>query len=230
MQLLLPVTINTSQTFSSFVEPAESNGLIINELSRAILSDEFTCHFIAGNSGVGRTHLLTACCHLANLKRKSSILLPLEQVTASSPELIDGLELVDVVCIDNFDTVVGNKDWENALFNLFNLLQQNKATVIFTGNQVPTELKISLPDLASRIQWCTLFQLNFLSNDEKQKALVQHAHLMGFELTEEVAKFMLNRLPRQMTFLMQALDTLAKQSIEKQRMVTVPFVKKILDI
>ena len=59
---------------------------------------------------------------------------------------------------------------------------------------------------------------------------MQHAHLMGFELTEEVARFMLNRLPRKMTFLMQALDTLAKQSIEKQRMVTVPFVKKILDI
>jgi len=230
MQLLLPVTINTTQTFSSFVEPNESNGLIVSELTRAINSEEFTCHFIAGNSGVGRTHLLTACCHVANLNKKTSILLPLEQVTAASPELIDGLEHVDLVCIDNFDTVVGNQEWENAIFNLFNLLQQNKAGVIFTGNQVPMELNIQLPDLASRMQWCTLFQLNFLTNEEKQKALVQHAHLMGFELTEDVAKFMLNRLPRQMTFLMQALDTLAKQSIEKQRMVTVPFVKKILEI
>ena len=230
MQLLLPVTINTSQTFSSFIEPEQSDGLIVSEISRAIKSKEFTCHYVAGKEGTGRTHLLTAGCHYANENKKSSILLPLEQVVDSSPDLIEGLETVDLVCIDDFDLVVGSEPWETAIFNLFNALQQTKATLIVTGNQVPGELDIRLPDLASRMQWCTLFQLYVLSNDAKIQALMQHAHLMGFELTEEVARFMLNRLPRKMTFLMQALNTLAKQSIERQRIVTVPFVKEILEI
>jgi len=230
MQLLLPVTINTSQTFSSFIEAEQSDGLIVSELSRAITSETFTCHYIAGQEGVGRTHLLTACCHFANMKGLSSILLPLEQVVDSSPDLIEGLETVDVVCVDDLGFAAGNKNWETAIFNLFNALQLTNAKLIFTGNQVPTELAIELPDLASRLQWCTLFQLTPLTNRLKTQALIQHAHLMGFELSEEVAKFMLNRLPRKMTFLMQALNTLAKQSMERQRIVTVPFVKEVLEI
>jgi DnaA family protein len=230
MQLLLPVSINTLQTFHSFVEPETNDGVLINELIRALQSDEFTCHFIAGSTGVGRSHLLSASCHFANELGKTSILLPIDQVIGADIDLIDGLENVDVVCIDDLDLIAGDGDWETAIFNLFNALQQSKATLIITANDIPTNLSIQLPDLNSRLQWCTLFQLASLNENEKIKALIQHAHLMGFELSEEVAKFMLNRLPRKMTFLMQALNTLDKQSMAQKRLVTVPFVKDVLEI
>lgn len=230
MQLLLPVTINSSQTFSSFVSPKDQQSVMTNEICRAIESDEFVALYLAGNDGSGKTHLLTSCCHHSNQIGKTSMLLPLEQVLDASADLIDGLENVDIVCVDNIESISNNLEWETAIFNLFNALQQNNATLIFTGLETPTKTKISLPDLASRLQWATLFQIPNLSEQDKSRALVQHAHFMGFELTEEVAKFMLNRLPRKMSFLMQALNTLAKQSIEKQRKVTVPFVKDILEI
>jgi len=230
VQLLLPVTINSSQTFSSFVTPENVQNVMTNEISRAVESDDFVALYLAGSDGSGKTHLLTSCCHHANEVGKSSMLLPLEQVVDSSPDLILGLENVEVVCVDNIEAISNNREWETAIFNLFNALQQNNATIIFTALDVPTKIQISLPDLASRLQWGTLFQIPTLSEQDKSRALVQHAHFMGFELTEDVAKFMLNRLPRKMSFLMQALNTLAKQSIEKQRKVTVPFVKHVLEI
>ncbi len=230
MQLLLPVTYNSTQTFSSFVEGEGLEGLLVNELQRAIDSDSFTAHFLAGQSGVGCTHLLNACCHYADANNKTSMLLPMEQVVGNTPELIQGLEAVNVVCIDNVDLVQENDEWQTALFNLFNALQQNKATIIFSGHQSPSKLNLGLPDLASRLQWCTLFQLPELSEAQKIEALIQHAHLMEFEVTEDVAKFMINRLPRNMIFLMQALETMAKQSVALKRVVTVPFVKEVLGI
>lgn len=230
MQLLLPVTLNSGQNFETFVESKQSNGLVVSALKEAILSSDFTAHYIAGGESSGCSHLLSACCHYANQNSLTSILMPLDQVIQMTPAAIEGLENVDLVCIDNFDCIQGDKTWETAIFNLFNSLQQSNATLIFSGHHVPQELQLTLPDLTSRLQWCTLFQLTSLSGDEKVSALVQHAHYMGFELTEDVVKFMLNRLPRKMSFLMQALNTLAKKSIEKKRKVTVPFVKQELEI
>ena len=114
MQLLLPVTINTSQTFSSFIEAEQSDGLIVSELSRAITSETFTCHYIAGQEGVGRTHLLTACCHFANMKGLSSILLPLEQVVDSSPDLFYYRDNNGVFagCNKMFEQVIGKSSDE----------------------------------------------------------------------------------------------------------------------
>ncbi|WP_196492420.1 DnaA regulatory inactivator Hda [Psychrosphaera haliotis] len=230
MQLLLPVTYNSTQTFSSFVESEGLAGLVVKELRNAIESEEFTAHYLAGQHGVGCTHLLNAACHFADEIGKTSILLPLEQVLAAEPGLIDGLDSVDVVCIDNIHLVSENDAWQTALFNLFNALLQNKATVIFAGHDIPINLNLTLPDLGSRLQWCTLYQLPELTEALKIEALIQHAHLMEFEVTEEVAKFIINRLPRNMIFLMQALDTMARQSVAMKRVVTVPFVKEVLGI
>lgn len=230
VQLLLPVTFNRTQTFSSFVEDQNLNGLLVSELTRALTSDDFSAHFIAGNNGVGCSHLLNAVCHFADTEGKTSMLLPLDQVVSASPDIIEGLDNVDVVCIDDIQVLEGKLEWQTAIFNLFNQLHQSNAKIIFAGHKLPTQLQFELKDLLSRLQWCTIFQLQELNEELKIKALIQHAHLMEFEVSVEVAKFIIHRLPRNMIILMQALDTVAKQSIAMKRVVTVPFVKEVLGI
>ncbi|MBU2881367.1 DnaA regulatory inactivator Hda [Psychrosphaera sp. B3R10] len=230
MQLLLPVTLNPRLSFDTFVEPEKSSGLITSVLKEGIDESEFTFYLIVGSDDVGKSHILNACCHHANRKGKTSMLMPMEQVIGLPTETIDGLEKVDVLCIDDLNLVLKDHDWQIAIFNLFNSMQQNKSTLIISSNVLPAEMEITLPDLASRMQWGTLFQLTGLNNDEKVKALITHANDMSFELPEDVAKLMLNRLPRKMSFLMQALYLLSRQTIEKKRKVTVPFAKEVLEI
>lgn len=228
MQLLLPVSINASQTFDSFVNCEDQ--VLLEQLQNSVVNPDFSSLYIAGAQGSGKTHLLNACCHAANEANKTSILLPLEQMLSMSAQVLDGMEDIDLVCIDNIELIKGNMDWQKAIFNLYNSLMQSNGTLVITGSDTSHNLELELPDLASRIQWATPFQLHQLSEQDKTVALIHHAHLMGFELSEDVAKFMLSRLPRKMDFLMQALNTLARQSIEKQRVVTVPFVKEVLEI
>lgn len=230
MQLLLPVTLNPRLSFDTFVEPESSSGLITSVLKAGVTPNEFEFFLIVGGSDVGKSHLLNACCHFANKQGKTSMLMPMEQVVGLPTEIVDGLEQVDVLCIDDVDLVLNDQDWQVAVFNLFNSMKQTGGTLIMSANALPNALDISLPDLASRLQWGTLFQLTNLNNDEKIQALVSHANDMSFDLPEDVAKLMLNRLPRKMSILMQALHLLSRQTIEKKRKVTVPFAKEVLDI
>ena len=54
--------------------------------------------------------------------------------------------------------------------------------------------------------------------------------MRGLYLSDEVAVFLLNRLPRNSRQLMEALETLDGASLQEQRRLTLPFVKGVLDI
>jgi len=52
----------------------------------------------------------------------------------------------------------------------------------------------------------------------------------GLYLSDEVALFLLNRLPRDTHALMEALEILDKASLREQRRLTTPFVKEALGL
>jgi DnaA family protein len=55
-----------------------------------------------------------------------------------------------------------------------------------------------------------------------------HAEQRGLELSDEVANFLLRRLPRDMHTLCSFLDELDIASLTAQRKLTVPFVRGVL--
>ena len=56
------------------------------------------------------------------------------------------------------------------------------------------------------------------------------AGLRGFELPEDVGRFLLKRLDREMRTLFDTLDRLDRASISAQRKLTIPFVKEALGL
>ena len=89
---------------------------------------------------------------------------------------------------------------------------------------------MTLPDLLSRLKsGVTLQMLNFKIED--QRRLLQHrANRRGLYLSDEVALFLLNRLPRDAVQLMTALEELDGASMQEQRRLTMPFVKSVLGL
>jgi DnaA family protein len=72
-----------------------------------------------------------------------------------------------------------------------------------------------------------IYRLQPLSDQEKGNALQLRAKLRGFELPEDVSRFLLKRLERDMRTLAVTLDKLDHPSICAQRKLTIPFVKEI---
>ncbi|CAM4183293.1 DnaA inactivator Hda [Serratia silvae] len=156
---------------------------------------------------------------------------PLDKRAYFVPEVLDGMEQLALVCIDNIECIAGDEEWEMAIFNLYNrILETGRTRLFITGDRPPRQLNLHLPDLASRLDWGQIYKLQPLSDEEKLQALQLRAKLRGFELPEDVGRFLLKRLDREMRTLFMTLDQLDRASITAQRKLTIPFVKEILGL
>ena len=124
--------------------------------------------------------------------------------------------------------IAGDELWQKAVFDLFNrVIEQNKRLII-TGDQSVPQLNLGLADLVSRLSWGMTDQIKPLDDEEKLIALKFRAQQRGLLLSDEVAKYLLSHLSREMTHLILALDELDEASIREQRKITIPFIKAIL--
>ncbi|WP_018692717.1 DnaA regulatory inactivator Hda [Algicola sagamiensis] len=229
-QFALPVTLPDDETFESF--HAGGNEQLLSHLKQVTSSfpRQFSLTYIGGKPGSGKSHLLYACCVSAQEAGLNNILLDGESLLATDVSMIEGLEHMDVICLDGVERIAGHASWEIALFNLFNRLQEQAKTLIIAGEETPDNLHFRLPDLISRLQWGLTYKIYPLTDEQKQSALIRRAHLRGLELSDDTARFLLSRQNRHMRSLVSMLDQLDQASIEQKRKLTIPFIKSILQL
>ncbi len=231
-QLSLGVSLNDDATFENYyVAPGSSNAQVVACLQAQLAPGGEPLVFVWGDPGTGLTHLLQAACHSAQDLGLSIQYLPLRDLIGFAPEhLLDGLEALDLICLDGLDLVAGNPGWEQALFGFFNRMRDNGRRLLISAHQGPRELPIALPDLQSRLNWGVTYQLQELDDSEKQAALQLRAKARGLELSDEVAQFILHRAPRDLNELFCFLNRLDDASLAEQRKLTIPFVKQVLGL
>ena len=231
-QLALSVQLPDDETFHSY-KSIVNQGVAV-QLQHFINGHSPTEHgpqsfYLFGLNGVGKSHLLHACSTYAASLGKSSLCLSFSELKHLAVEVLDGLEHIDIICLDDIDVISGEQQWQQAIFDLYNrLLEQNKLLII-TGNQSARQLGITLPDLVSRLTWGYTEQVKALTDEEKIIALQFRAQQRGLLLADDVVKFLLNRLSRDMGSLIESLDVLDKASIREQRKITIPFIKETLE-
>jgi DnaA-homolog protein len=231
-QLSLSVNLNDDATFENFYAPAQThNAMVVQGLREQVAGRGEAFIYLWGAPGCGLTHLLQAACHQAQEMGMSVQYLPLRDLVGYAPEeLFIGLEELDLICLDCLPTIAGRADWELAIFNLYNRLRERGRRLLVAAEHNPRELAISLEDLRSRLQWGITYQVHNLSDDEKQQALQLRARARGLELNDEVAQYIIQRLPRDTNELFWQLQRLDHASLAEQRKLTIPFVKKVLAI
>lgn len=116
---------------------------------------------------------------------------------------------------------------QQALFVAINRARDGAAPVLAAGDAPPARLALR-DDLRSRLGWGLVYQLKPLSDADKARHLRAEAQRRGLELPDEVAAFILTRLPRDLTSLNDLLDRLDRQSLARKRALTVPLVRETL--
>lgn len=201
-QLLLDIQPLAPATLDNFI--AGSNEEALHSLRMAIDgANEARFIYLWGTPGSGKSHLLQACHDLA-LERD----LPLSVVD-------------DVHTLDD--------EAQIELFNYFNQLRTSGGILITSGNAAPTQMGLR-DDLATRLAWGLVYQLHPLSDEEKAKALKTHAKERGMKLPDEVVDYCLRYLRRDLPTLMAVLNALDKWSLTEKKPVTVPMLKKLLQL
>lgn len=228
-QLPLAISLNAESTFENFCLNDHNRAVVAG--MHAFLKDKSeTLLYLWGAQGCGVTHLLEAIQH-HSAKQLSMQYLPLQALRHHcASDVVSGLESLDLVCIDNIEAIAGNKLWEDALFHLFNRVFDANKKIIIGAHSAPRYLSLNLADLQSRLQWGLVFHLRELDSEDKILALQMRARAFGLNLSVDVANYLMQRLERSSAQLFAVIKHLDKASLMEQRKLTIPFVKKVLEL
>ncbi|MFN2349176.1 MAG: DnaA regulatory inactivator Hda, partial [Thioalkalivibrio sp.] len=113
-------------------------------------------------------------------------------------------------------------------FNLINAARLRGSCLVLADEASPRRLSVGLPDLASRLVWGPVFQLQTLDDVAKCAVLQERARRRGFDLPEDVGVFLLRTCSRDLASLMVQLERLEQASLREQRRVTLPFARVAL--
>lgn len=227
-QLPLTIQLRDSASLDNFF--AGPNAEALHRVSRGVTGhDSEGAIYLWGAEGCGKTHLLQAACQQISTSDGAAAYLPLRELKDMDASMLEGLESMQVVCVDDVQTIAGDVVWEEGLFHLYNRCFDAGVQIIFAADRNIAELGLALPDLASRLAWGFVLHMRPMGDEDKLNALQLRAKQRGFDLPEKVGQFLLRRCPRDMNALFDTLDALDKYSLAAQRKLTVPFVKEWLE-
>jgi DnaA-homolog protein len=114
-----------------------------------------------------------------------------------------------------------------ALFNAINEARQSGGRVLAAGNAPPGQLPLR-EDLKSRLAWGLVYHVKPLTDDERAVFLRAEAGRRGMRLPDEVIGYLLTHARRDLPTLTAILDEMDKNSLERQRQITLALVREIL--
>jgi DnaA family protein len=224
-QLSLDVHLRDDATLDNFLALEKVQPLVcaletqLQDAGEAVI-------YLYGPSGTGKSHLLQAS---SLVEGGETLYLPLSELRQyPAHEVLQGVEMLDRVCLDDIHAVLTDASWELALFNLYNNARAQGCKLVVAGNAAPRALNVNLPDLRSRLAWGIVFQLAPGDDNDKSAILQFRAARRGLTLSPDVASYIVSRAPRAMEQLLAVLDELDKASLARQRALSIPFVKEAL--
>ena len=218
-QLPLGVRLRAEAVFESFWPGPNT------EAMAALRSADDSPVWLWGMAGTGKTHLLQAMCAAAG----DAAYFPLDRSLALPVEALLGFERNRVLCIDDADAVAGDREWEQALFRLYNEAADLRTRLVFASTLAPRQAPWQLDDWRSRASACVVYQLRELDESDRIEALRLRALQRGLQLPYETAEYLLKRIPRDLPSLFRILDELDEASLVAQRRLTIPFIRDALE-
>ena len=227
-QLPLRLVLSAGRRFENF-ETSPGNAELVDAVRRIATGKTPTRVFVAGGPGAGKTHLLEAACAAASAGGNEVAFAPMRHWRSQRVDAVRGLGRAALVCIDDVDAVAGDRAWEEALFVLFEESAARHARLLLSAAVPPSHAGFALADLRSRLGAATLYRLRELDDESRARALRRHARGRGVEIPDDVLGYVLARHRRDMPSLVALLDRLDHHSMARQRRLTVPFVRDLIE-
>jgi DnaA family protein len=225
-QLTLPLHLPAAAGFERFV--ADGNDEPLAAVRAWCRGDGSPVLFLHGAAASGKTHLLQAAAADLATAGRGVVYVPLDQAGVM-PAMLEDLERLDAVVLDAVEAVAGRRDWEEALFHLYNRLQARGRRQLVAARLPAALLPLTLPDLRSRLSAAPAYALRALDDAGRARLLRRGAEQRGLRLGDAVVAYVLSRCPRDPAWLVAFLDLLDQATLAEQRAPTVRFVGRLLD-
>ena len=175
--------------------------------------------------------MIQAICNELGSKGKKSGFIPMNKAINMDIEIFQDLASLDVVCVDDLQLILANRDWEKALFNLINECQQSSCSLILSlGDTKPLEEVTQLPDLLSRIKRMEFMTLRAVQNEQLKQALNFVSMQLNINIEAAELDYLLKHQTREFSLLVENLLLLDRQAASLKRRITIPLIKETLKL
>ena len=223
-QLTFPWNKANKSSLEGFYTSQENSHIVSLLKDRSFLDDLL----IYGTKESGKTFLLQAMCNSYSFVDKSSLYIPLKKVMNYGIEIFDSLENIDLICIDGIEEVISKIEWEKAIFNLINKALISETRLILTSSKDLKSLNFLLPDLESRIRKIQSYELYPIIDEDIFDALKYISKLTSINLGDKEARYLVTYSQRNISNLVNILESLDQLSMEMKRRITIPLIKQVI--
>ncbi len=224
-QIPLQLNPRSAGCFDNFV--AGPNEAVVKAIKK-VADQPGSVVFVHGGAGCGKTHLLNALCHEVRERQGRAFYLALRRLPKDAVMSLQGLEKLNLVCVDDLHVIAGEEVWEEALFHCFNRIREANGSLVISSRLRLSSLDLGLPDLASRLAWGLRLPLVPIADEDKMAVMGLRSAALGIELPDEVRQYLLKHQERSLTALIQTVENLHDLALTNKRSITIPLAREAL--
>lgn len=174
---------------------------------------------LVGPEGSGKTHLAHIWAGLAGAGRVQATEI------AGQVDALSGRALV----IEDAEQIAGQREAEEALFHLHNLLLEDQCSMLITASAPPSRWALTLPDLQSRMQGSALVSLAAPDDILIKALLVKLFRDRQLDVDPDVLDYLFLRMERSFTGVGHLVAALDKEALAQGRPITKRLAGYVLD-
>ena len=220
-QLGLPITLNTSMLLENFV----ANKELLRSINQLFLDENSSEVFIYGASGQGKTHVLQGGVLKALEIDKSAIYIDCGE---SFPEhILDFIDQLDFISFDNVHLI--STENQEVFFDLFNRARQAQIIILVSADSLPSNLEV-MKDIKTRLSLAAVYKLEELNDELIMSVINSQMSQRNLSVNSSVYEYLFKNYSRDLKLLLSTLDDLDKASLQAKKPISIPFVKKFLEL
>ena len=154
--------------------------------------------------------------------------LPLVNLKFLNRSMLEGMNQLDLLCIEDIDQLANNKEQQLVLFDLINLCKSFSVSVILTSHIKPQNMSSWLPDLKTRFQAMCNWQLPTLSDDEKSVVLMFWLKNQDIFLDVEVIHYIFKNNTRDLKATKSLLESFLKNCMKLKKTANIKSIREFL--
>lgn len=235
-------TLNPEYTFNNFIV-GENNHLAYSA-AYAISQDKahnYNPLFIYGKTGLGKTHLMHCIGNELKIKNPGAKI-----VYKSSDSFVDEFirsvksnragnfrekyTKVDLLLIDDVQFFSQKEQTQEAFFNIFNKMHEQKKQIVLSSDMPPGEIKGLQDRLQSRMAWGLIADISFPSIETRTAIVLKKAEKLGIRIDYEIAKVLASQTKNSIREMEGMLTKLVAINLISGGEITLESARKILQI
>ena len=220
-QLGLPISLDSKMLLDNFL----GNKQLLDFIAQLYVDKTSAEIYVYGAPGHGKTHLLQGAALRVLSDQQTAMYIDCHNSLPG--HVLESIEQLNWISIDNIDTI--NDNDQNLFFDLYNRAKQETVTMLISGSDLPSQLSV-MKDLKTRLGLAAIFQLQPLNDELTMLVLNNQMIDRNLSIDSKVYEYLFKYYSRDVKILLAAMDDLDKASLQAKQSITIPFVKKTLNV